>query len=223
MKNGKRGWLKITEEIIKDRSLDWTNKALLSEIYSLCQLEDGCYASDNHFSKFLGIGRTSVNKRINWLKTKGYINTYNHFDKNRCVGRTIQIDSSKKKHTLVLTEDKGSSLDIQDVVLSGTEGVSPENTINSFTRTVKVNQDNRTNTGAAEIKSSISACSHLKTRYEDLVSELVEESSLGEKIFFYLNKSKIHLLRDAVDQNEYKRIYPRLKKLITIDKQLFGG
>ena len=56
-KNKQTKGIWIPEEIKVDKKLDWTNKALLSEIYSLCELPDGCIASDNHFGKLLGIKR----------------------------------------------------------------------------------------------------------------------------------------------------------------------
>ncbi len=106
----------IPEEIKVDKKLDWTNKALLSEIYSLCELPDGCIASDNHFGKLLGIGRTSVNKRVNKLEELGYITAKNDYKGKLCIGRTITKGSSNKKHTIVPPVSNSSSDDVKLVV-----------------------------------------------------------------------------------------------------------
>ena len=125
----------IPEEIKVDKKLDWPNKVLLSEIYSLCNLPDGCTASDNHFGKLLGIGRTSVNKRVNKLEKLGYITTKNHYKGKRCIGRTITKGSSKKNHTLVPTVSNSSSEDVELVVPEVQVDSSVENTINTITNT----------------------------------------------------------------------------------------
>ncbi|MCZ2481286.1 hypothetical protein [Aquirufa nivalisilvae] len=132
-KKNKTKGIWIPEEIKVDKKLDWTNKALLSEIYSLCKLPDGCIASDNHFGKILGIGRTSVNKRVNKLEEMGYITNKNLYKGKLCVGRIITKGVSNKKHTLVPEVEKGSSDTIQGVVPKLYEVSSVENTINTST------------------------------------------------------------------------------------------
>ena len=48
------------------------------EIYSLCKLEKGCIAGDEHFAKLIRQSIPNTNKRINRLKDLGYINTFIH-------------------------------------------------------------------------------------------------------------------------------------------------
>jgi biotin operon repressor len=220
-KNQSKGiW--IPEEIKTDKKLDWTNKALLSEIYSLCELPDGCIASDNHFGKLLGIGRTSVNKRVNKLENMGYITTQNHFRGNGCIGRSIIKGSSIEKHTLVPKVIKGSSDYIQMVVPEVKVGSSFENTINTFTNSDLLIQEQIQYTGETS-NTGTSLKQFLTTRYSELVSELFEKSSLGEGIFQYIEPANLEMFRDAVDEEEYKIIYPILINVIDIDKKLYGN
>ena len=214
-KNENRKGIWIPEEIINDNNLDWTNKALLTEIYSLCKLEDGCFKSDSRFGKLLGIGRTSVNKRVNWLKKKGYINTKNHHQDKLCIGRTITKSSSVEKHTLVLEEDNCSSQKTQGVVLENDKDSSVENTINSSTNSDLIIQETIQYTGATINQS-------LNNKFEELVFELVEKSSLGEKIFYYTEPENLDMFRDAVDEKEYKIVYPILANVINMSRKLHG-
>ena len=214
-KHENRKGIWIPEEIINDNNLDWTNKALLTEIYSLCKLEDGCFKSDSRFGKLLGIGRTSVNKRVNWLKKKGYINTKNHHQDKLCIGRTITKSSSVEKHTLVLEEDNGSSQKTQGVVLENDKDSSVENTINSPTNSDLIIQETIQYTGATINQS-------LNNKFEELVFELVEKSSLGEKIFYYTEPENLDMFRDAVDEKEYKIVYPILANVINMSRKLHG-
>lgn len=211
-KNQKKGiW--IPEEIMVDKNLDWTNKALLSEIYSLCDLPDGCIASDNHFGKLLGIGRTSVNKRVNKLEALGYITTQNHFQGRLCIGRTIRKGSSNQKHTVVPAVSKGSSQESELVVPEVEKGSSVENTINTTTNTNKLIQKTIQNTGMT--------LSHfLNNRLEELAVEAVAKSGLGEGIFFYAEPATIELYRDAVGEEEYNVVLPILKNIIDVEKKL---
>jgi biotin operon repressor len=220
-KNENRKGIWIPEEIINDNNLDWTNKALLTEIYSLCKLEDGCFKSDSRFGTLLGIGRTSVNKRVNWLKTQGYINTKNHHQDKLCIGRTITKSSSVEKHTLVLEEDKGSSQKTQGVVLKEDNSSSVENTINSSTNSDLTIQETIQYTGATK-NNGLSINQSLNNKFEELVFELVEKSSLGEEIFYYTEPENLDMFRDAVDEKEYKIVYPILANVIDMSRKLHG-
>jgi biotin operon repressor len=221
-KNENRKGIWIPEEIINDNNLDWTNKALLTEIYSLCKLEDGCFKSDSRFGKLLGIGRTSVNKRVNWLKKKGYINTKNHHQDKLCIGRTITKSSSVEKHTLVPEEDNGSSQKTQGVVLENDKDSSVENTINSSNNSDLTIHEKIPFTGATK-SSGMSMNQLLNNRFEELVIDLVNKTSLGEGIFIYTEPGNLDMFRDAVDEEEYKLVYPLLTSIIDVEKKLYGN
>ena len=88
MEKEKKGiW--ITQKLIDNPELDWENKVLLSEIQSLHKLPDGCYVSNNKLSIFLGISRSAIIRRLNFLVENGYITTTNIYKNNKCVGRII--------------------------------------------------------------------------------------------------------------------------------------
>lgn len=218
-KNKKKGiW--IPEEIMIDKKLDWTNKALLSEIYSLCKLPDGCIASDKHFGKLLGLGRTSVNKRVNKLEEMGYITAKNIFDENNnklCIGRKIKKGSSIKKHTLVLEDEKGYSDNIQEVVPKVDWDSSVENTINTSTISGILIQESIHYTGETN-NSGILMNQYYVKRFEEIANELGNNSSLGEKIFYYTLPENLDKFKDVVDENEYKIIFPLLTEIIKIGK-----
>ena len=220
-KNKQTKGIWIPEEIKVDKKLDWTNKALLSEIYSLCELPNGCIASDNHFGKLLGIKRPSVNKRVNKLEELGYITAQNHYKGKLCIGRTIRKGSSVKKHTVVPEEEEVSSHDSQEVVLEIDDGSSLENTTNTLTNSDLTIQETIQYTGEAN-KSGMSMNQLLNNRFEELVIELVNKSSLGEEIFFYTEPENLDMFRDAVDEIEFKLVYPILTSIIDISRKLYG-
>lgn len=118
-KNDKRDGIWIPANLINNENLDWTNRALMSEIMSLSKLEKGCIASNEHFAQLLGIGRSSVSKRITNLEKLGIIITNNIYDNKRCVGRVIQLreehpettksTSDKNHHKTISNADSGST------------------------------------------------------------------------------------------------------------------
>jgi biotin operon repressor len=221
-KNKQTKGIWIPEEIKVDKKLDWTNKALLSEIYSLCELPDGCIASDNHFGKLLGIKRPSVNKRVNKLEELGYITAKNHYKGKLCIGRTITKGGSVKKHTVVLEVEDISSHDNQGVVLEVEDISSVENTTNTLTNSGLTIQETIQYTG--EVKNSVMSMNQfLNSRYEELVEELAEKSSLGEGVFFYTEPANLDMFRDVVDEEEYRLVYPVLVNVIDISRKLFGN
>jgi hypothetical protein len=221
-KNKQTKGIWIPEEIKVDKKLDWTNKALLSEIYSLCELPDGCIASDNHFGKLLGIKRPSVNKRVNKLEELGYITAKNHYKGKLCIGRTITKGGSVKKHTVVLEVEDISSHDNQGVVLEVEDISSVENTTNTLTNSGLTIQETIQYTG--EVKNSVMSMNQfLNSRYEELVEELAEKSSLGEGVFFYIEPANLDMFRDVVDEEEYRLVYPVLVNVIDISRKLFGN
>ncbi len=62
----------IPKEIYLAEGLCWTEKILLVEINSL-ENEKGCFASNEHFAKFLGVSKDRVSKMISGLVKKGYV------------------------------------------------------------------------------------------------------------------------------------------------------
>jgi len=67
-------FLTISAEILQDNNLTPTLKFLLAEIQQLSTTDQGCFASNHHFSKFLNLDKRSISRYISQLKELGYIN-----------------------------------------------------------------------------------------------------------------------------------------------------
>jgi hypothetical protein len=65
----------IPKEIWLNEDLNWTEKLLLVEIDSLSKNGE-CFASNEHFAKFLGVRIRQVQNSLTTLKEKGYISTF---------------------------------------------------------------------------------------------------------------------------------------------------
>lgn len=139
--SSKRKGIWIPIEILTNQDLDVTNKLLLAEIYSLTELEDGCIASDNHFSKLLGISRSAVNKRISKLKKLNLIESELVYKDRQCLGRVINKRSiSQKKHTPIPQGNIPVSQDDKVVFPKIDKPVRQKNTINTTTNSNKLIQ-----------------------------------------------------------------------------------
>ena len=209
MKNDeKRKGIWIPIDLMENNELDWTNKILLSEIWSLDDLPDGCFASNEYFGGLLGISKGSASKRITQLTNLGYIKTENVYQKGNCIGRVIrptgetvktdnenkvsvqQKGSSQENHEVVPERPGGGSQTTRGVVLERLGGGSPENPINTINNT--------------EILKEIEKEKTLKQLPEHITGEKSEISSSST---LSNNKvSGINVMRDAM--NEWFDDYP---------------
>jgi biotin operon repressor len=220
-KNRKGIWIPI--EILDDKNLDAANRIILAEIYSLCELTKGCIAGDEHLGELANLSRTAINTRINILEKKGY------FEKTvkPGIGKTLKRKRENDKiSNKTIFEDSfnltpTSSVNDTLPVSLGTPTSSPADTINTNTNTDILIQETIQNTGAAT-KSDMSMNQTLTNRFEELVFDLVSKSSLGEEIFNYTQPGNLDMFRDAVDEEEYKLVYPLLIKIIDVEKKLYG-
>lgn len=136
----------IPQELIDNPELDWVNKILLAEIQSLDKLPKGCYMSNNAISIFLGINRSSVIRRLNFLVENGYITTKNKYDSNRCIGRIITptnkivvaqaTNGSRKGDHSGRSGDNGGRKKSMLVVATATEVVAKQDPIKPLTNSV---------------------------------------------------------------------------------------
>ena len=197
----------IDQEIMDDINLDCVDRFILSEIYSLCKLEKGCIAGDEHFAKLIRQSIPNTNKRINRLKDLGYINTFIHTKNKKIIGRTITI-IRKEKNDLVF----------QNVEVS----ISPVNINNTVTNSDIIIQEINQYTGSTKDTSN-SMIPVLTKIFEDLSFKLGSISSIGEEIFQYANTDGIKDLRNHLkDEKEYKLVLPLINELCRIEKQLWG-
>tara|TARA_R110002072_G_scaffold215326_9_gene372504 strand:+ start:4896 stop:5270 length:375 start_codon:yes stop_codon:yes gene_type:complete len=64
----------IPKEIWLSPDLGVVEKVLLAEISSLDN-EDGCWASNDYFAKFLGVSTKTISRGVQSLQDKGYIDS----------------------------------------------------------------------------------------------------------------------------------------------------
>ena len=220
-KTNKKGmW--IDQEIMDDINLDCVDRFILTEIYSLCKLEKGCIAGDEHFAKIIRKSISNTNKRINRLKELGYINTFIHSKNKKIIGRTITI-VRKEKNDLVFQNVEVSISKEQDLVFQNVEvSISPVNINNTVTNSDIIIQEINQYTGSTKDTSN-SMIPVLTKIFEDLSFKLGSISSIGEEIFQYANTDGIKDLRNHLkDEREYKLVLPLINELCRIEKQLWG-
>lgn len=82
-------FITVSIEIMHDKRLNQSQKFLLAEIEQLSQLDNGCYASNKHFSDLISITKENVSRNINELQKMGYIN--------------IEIKAGSRNHTRIIT------------------------------------------------------------------------------------------------------------------------
>ena len=166
-KNNKKGmW--IDQEIIDDANLDCADRFILSEIYSLCKLPNGCIAADEHFAKIINKSISNTNKRVNRLKELGYINTFIHTKNKKIIGRTVTI-KSKEKSDLVFQNVDDSISPVKDLVFQNVDdSISPVNINNTITNSDIIIQERIQYTGAINSNSNNSLNQILKNQYEEL-------------------------------------------------------
>lgn len=81
----------IPKEIWLSENLTLQEKVFLVEIDSLDN-EDGCFASNKHFSKFFGLSKGRVSQVISQLNEKGFISiTYKHNEDKSIDKRVIRV------------------------------------------------------------------------------------------------------------------------------------
>lgn len=240
-KNNKKGmW--INQEIIDDKNLDCADRFILSEIYSLCKLPNGCIAADEHFAKIIRKSISNTNKRVNRLKELGYINTFIHTKNKKILGRTITINK-KEKNDLVLENfevsiSKDEDLVFQDVEISISKeedlvfqnvevSISPVNINNTITNSYIINQETNQYTGeeifSKKVNLGNSAFQVLSNTYQELSFKLMNISSIGDKVFNYASHEGIKNLKLDIDKKESDELVPLLLQFIEVDRQLHGN
>jgi hypothetical protein len=228
MGNTNRKGLWIPDEILDDKNLDAANRIILAEIYSLCKLTKGCFAGDKHLGTLANLSRPAINTRIKLLEEMEYfektvkpgigkILKRKHKDNivPQAVLETTQIEN-------IFNPTPTSSITDTLPVSSGTPTSSTTDTINTTTNTDILEQEIIQYTGATK-NSGMSMNQLLYNRFEELVFDLVNKSSLGEGIFIYTEPGNLDMFRDAVDEEEYKLVYPLLTSIIDVEKKLYGN
>ena len=216
--------------------LNGNDKILLAEIYSLCEREDGCYASNNHFMKLLGYETPgAASKRISFLSDKGYIRTEDVYEKRRCVGRIIY--RSQKTEILkgvIPNSNNGSDNWNQGVVPNELEGISVGNTINSFINSSLINSETSTNTGQKLVEKELQIKerpAHLQPsvttgfqKFNKQIKEssafLVSATKIGAEILEFDSPVNFPMLEKLIGTNDFQRVKPALLSFIDAKKKL---
>ena len=225
-KNNKKGmW--INQEIIDDKNLDCADRFILSEIYSLCKLPNGCIAADEHFAKIIRKSISNTNKRVNRLKELGYINTFIHTINKKILGRTITINK-KEKNDLAFQNVEVSISKEEDLVFQNVEvSISPVNINNTITNSYIINQETNQYTGEETFTKKVnmgnSAFQVLSDTYQELLFKLMNISSIGDKVFNYASHEGIKNLKLDIDKKESDELVPLLLQFIEVDRQLYGN
>ena len=217
-------------------NLNGNDKILLAEIYSLCEREDGCYASNNHFMKLLGYKTPgAASKRISFLSDKGYIRTEDVYEKRRCVGRIIyRSEKTEILMGVIPNSNNGSDNWNQGVVPNELEGISVGNTINSFINSSLINSDTSTNTGQKLVEKELQIKerpAHLQPsvttgfqkfnkQKDESEAFLVSATKIGAKIFEYDSPGKFPILEKLIGTSDFQIVKPVLMRLIDAKKKL---
>ena len=222
MKNEKKKGKWIEQKFIEDENLDCVDRFIISEIFSLCKLPNGCIAGDEHFANLTRQSISNTNKRINRLKNLGYINTFIHTKNKKILGRTITI-KNKDKSDLVFQNVDISISPEKDLVFQNVDiSISPVNINNTITNSDIIIQETIQYTGAYSLNTYNSMNQILKNQYEELSFEIGSKSSLKENVFFYADSINIEMYKEAVSSDEFELLFPLLKKLIEIQSKLYG-
>jgi DNA-binding Lrp family transcriptional regulator len=246
MKKSKRKGIWIEQIHIEDKNLSWIDKVLITEISSLSKLKNGCTASDEHFSTLLNVTRSAVNKRINRLVKIGYISKYVHTKNKKIEGRTLLMKSlntdiiddyissvlDENTSELVFPKVEVSVSNNENLVFPKVEvSVSRENINNAVTTSLEINQlleqehlkETISQNSISKPSTGISMAQNARNNINILENKIVESTERGWEIIRNPSYSTINNLQDYIHNNdEYNKVLPILKNLITEKKILFG-
>jgi len=223
MEKRKGIWVPI--EFMENTALDWNNKILLTEISSLHELPNGCFASNEYFGSLLGITKSSASKRITLLTSLGYIKTKNISEKGKCVGRVITLAERKKKSDTLKKaseQQKGSSPENHEVVpeqpegsSSTTTGVVPEQPGSGSLTTRGVVPQRLGGSSTENTINTITNTDILKELKKEKTLKQIPEHNTGENLDISSNNknkeiSDLHKMRAAM--NEWFEEYPTWEK-----------
>ena len=225
MKKSKRKGIWIPDFILEDERLDAGNKIIMAEIISLCELDKGCYASDEHFARLVGIERSSSTKRIKKLVQMGYVNKRTVKGKGKYLFLNEQVNHQQP----VPERTSTSSFEVELPVPKRTLTSSQENTINTITNSDILKQELVQDYVEESILPKAPVCQVMtqaqaaRSRIEKLEDLIIEAAKSGADIVLnakFLNEKK---LWDFVeDRGEYEMVVPLWKELVNVQSALYG-
>lgn len=225
MKKSIRKGIWIPDFILEDEKLDAANKIIMAEITSLCELEKGCYASDEHFASLVGIERSSTTKRIKKLVQLGYVTKRTLKGK----GKYLFLNEQGNGQLPVPENTSTSSLKVESHVPKSTSTSSQKNTINSTTNTVILKQELVQESVEDGILSKSPVCQIMtqaqaaRARINNLEDLIIKVAKSGVDILSnakYLNEKKIW--EYVENRSEYEKVVPLWKELVYLQNALYG-
>lgn len=72
----------IPAKLYLDKNLNWVEKILIVEVYSLSDENEPCYASNEHFAEHLNLSKDRVSKIISKLVSMNYLKTHIVYKEN---------------------------------------------------------------------------------------------------------------------------------------------
>lgn len=228
MNKKKRKGIWIPQSIL-DLDLSGNDKILLAEIFSLCELEDGCFASNTYFKRLIGFKTAAaVSKRISFLVEKGLIRTENIYKNKQCIGRLIyKNEHMEKLDAMIPNNNDGTDIRNEGVFPNEPKGNSNRNTINSLTNSININTNTSINTGENIVQyqnisksSGISMSQFYKNQRDTSAEFLINATKIGANIFLYDSSSKFNTLENLIGKDDFYKVKPELLKFIEAKNKL---
>lgn len=194
----------IPKEIWLNEELTLQEKALLVEIKSLDN-KDGCYAKNNHFMKFLGLGERRIQDIIKKLISGGYL-------------------TSRFKYKEGTKEIEKRTLRVNNIKFYGIkEGESIPNHVvqESAPRGAEICEGNCTTPGAENcvVSNTIYNIKKKKgkTEFDLLIESYTNNQMLKDNIYEFIKSRKA--IKKALTTLALKKILNELNKLTTSDER----
>jgi len=237
MKKNERKGIWIPQSIL-GLELNGNDKILLAEIYSLCERENGCYASNQYFTKLMGFKTSgAASKRISFLTKKGFIRTKMVYEGKLCIGRHIyRTDFMNTLMGIVPNDTKVIDNWNQGVVPNEPQGISVGNTINTVTNSGFTNTYTSTYTGEKLVEMKLqekeipaplqstnaptTTYQYFKKQKEEAAAYLVSATEIGGQIFEFDTPIKFPVLQNLIGSETFQRVKPELLRFIEAKKWL---
>jgi len=224
MKKSNKKGIWIPKFILDDEKLNAANKIIYAEIISLAKLENGCYASDEHFGQLVSLTRTTALKRISKLVKLGYLIKKTVPGKGKHLFLKEPIDKSPVQ--------KGTppcSIEVDKDVHLRTLTSSPENTINTYNNTDIIKQElvqeniDQSSLSKAPVCTVMTQGQSARARIKKLEELIIEIAKSGREILGnakYLNEKR--LWEYVESKSEYEKVMPLWKELVYVQNALYG-
>ncbi len=138
----------ITKELYKTRELSWTEKILWIEIYYLDN-DNGCFASNSYFSKFLGVSKVTVSTGISKLIKLNLVEKISFDGRKRIIKALPEnlnilksclkenLKSASKKTLNIIIKNKDTFTKVKDIKEFSHENSNSSKNSSSRTNAIK--------------------------------------------------------------------------------------